>query len=393
MKLVLFGAGNIGRSFIAPLFAHASYQVVFVDINTTVVTEINRRGMYPVVTVASGTPPRSEAIRNVRALNGRDEEMVTRELVSATLAATAVGKRALPAVARSLAAGAIARDEAGNGPLDVILAENVRDCAALVGKLADAAHPTAHERLGLVETSIGKMVPIVPAQESAKDPLIVYAEPYNTLIVDKLGFKGGVPTIDNLKAVERIDAYVDRKLFVHNLGHAATAYFGFVHDPSLVLIAEAITLPEIERQVRAAMEESATALVQSYRDVFDWSELNEHIDDLVSRFKNRALGDTLYRVGRDLPRKLSHNDRIVGAMRMCAAHSLPFETIAKAYRAALSFVAKDAQERPFAPDSELVENVQKHGLDWALHEVSGLRADDVRDELVVAVVKRVESHR
>jgi mannitol-1-phosphate 5-dehydrogenase len=37
MKLVQFGAGNIGRSFIGQLFSRAGWEVVFVDINTNMV--------------------------------------------------------------------------------------------------------------------------------------------------------------------------------------------------------------------------------------------------------------------------------------------------------------------------------------------------------------------
>ena len=52
MTLTLFGAGNIGRSFIAPVFSAAGYEITFVEINETVVSEINARGEYDVVTLA-----------------------------------------------------------------------------------------------------------------------------------------------------------------------------------------------------------------------------------------------------------------------------------------------------------------------------------------------------
>ena len=43
MKLVQFGAGNIGRSFIGQLFSKAGWDVVFVDIDELVIDELNRR--------------------------------------------------------------------------------------------------------------------------------------------------------------------------------------------------------------------------------------------------------------------------------------------------------------------------------------------------------------
>ena len=50
--------------------------------------------------------------------------------------------------------------------------------------------------VGLIETSIGKMVPIIPLAELDKDPLVVFAEPYNTLILDGKGFKSPIPDIN-----------------------------------------------------------------------------------------------------------------------------------------------------------------------------------------------------
>ena len=85
--------------------------------------------------------------------------------------------------------------------------------------------------VGLIETSIGKMVPIMPLAELEKDPLVVFAEPYNTLILDGKGFKSPIPEIKGLAPKNNIKAWVDRKAFIHNLGHATAAYYGFSSAP------------------------------------------------------------------------------------------------------------------------------------------------------------------
>ena len=36
-KLVLFGAGKIGRSFIGQVFSRSGYEVVFIDINQEII--------------------------------------------------------------------------------------------------------------------------------------------------------------------------------------------------------------------------------------------------------------------------------------------------------------------------------------------------------------------
>lgn len=42
--------------------------------------------------------------------------------------------------------------------------------------------------------------------------------------------------------------------------------------------------------------------------------------ELIDRFGNRLLGDTVERVGKDTKRKLSENDRLVGAANLCLKH-------------------------------------------------------------------------
>lgn len=53
----------------------------------------------------------------------------------------------------------------------------------------------------------------------------------------------------------------------------------------------------------------------------------EHIDDLLYRFKNKALGDTIFRVGCDLTRKLSAEDRLAGAIHESFELNLPYDKI------------------------------------------------------------------
>ncbi|MCD6220473.1 mannitol-1-phosphate 5-dehydrogenase, partial [Candidatus Calescamantes bacterium] len=43
-KAVQFGAGNIGRGFLADLFTASGYQVVFIEVNEKLVEELKRRG-------------------------------------------------------------------------------------------------------------------------------------------------------------------------------------------------------------------------------------------------------------------------------------------------------------------------------------------------------------
>ncbi|MEE8441642.1 MAG: mannitol-1-phosphate 5-dehydrogenase, partial [Spirochaetia bacterium] len=225
-------------------------------------------------------------------------------------------------------------------------------------------------------------IPIVPAAVVASDPLLVYAEPYNTLIVDRLGFVGPVPLIPDLLAVDNIRAYVDRKLFVHNLGHAAVAYIGSAENPEAVTIVEAISAPTVRAAAERAMLQSAQGLYVEYTDEFRAGDLESHVEDLLARFANPALNDTVFRVGRDLNRKLGPSDRIVGAMRLLARHAMPMDAVAAVYEAALCFAVTDETGLPYEGDHEVLAQYSNEGLQSVFRSISKLDREDPVDRLV-----------
>jgi mannitol-1-phosphate 5-dehydrogenase len=385
MKLVQFGAGNIGRSFVGQLFSQAGWEVVFVDIDERIIEELNRRRKYRVE--IRDREPRTIEVEHVRGVPGGDVDRVSDEIAEADLAATAVGQKALPYIMKPLAEGLGKRVRHHPGrPLDIVICENMREGARFFREALEPLLPpeaSLDETVGLVETSIGKMVPIMSEEDRAQDPLLVYAEAYNTLIVDRCGFLGEVPEVPGLRAVEHIEAYVDQKLFIHNMSHAVAGYTSFVFRPRFRYVWEAASDPAILRVTRQAMEESAGALLKEYSDVFDRGGLDAHCEDLLRRFQNRALGDTIYRVGRDLYRKLGPDDRLIGSINLCSSHGIVAKRIALAVACSLHFRGVDGEGRMYEPDRLFHEREMPRGVDHVLREVCRLS-----DERIISLIER-----
>jgi len=377
---VQFGAGNIGRSFIGQLFARGGFEVVFVDVVEEVVAALNRERRYRVE--IKDRNPETIWVENVRAVNGRDVEQVAQELSDCALCGTAVGPKALPFLQPTIAQALQLRRERGTTPLDVILCENLRDAAELMRKGLRQYLPTdfpLDDWVGLVETSIGKMVPIMPEEVRRTDPLLVYAEAYNTLICDKKAFHNPIPPVPGLDAKDNMVAYVDRKSFIHNFGHALCAYFSHLEAPELVYTWEAVEHPTVGPAVRAGMWEAGHALIAQYPDEFNENNLGEHIDDLLSRFANKALGDTIYRVGRDVSRKLGREDRVIGPLLLEIKHQLPHEITALCAAAGMRFLAHDESGDTYAPDQEFAEGIYALGAAHVLTTVCELRPGEAHD--------------
>jgi mannitol-1-phosphate 5-dehydrogenase len=225
--------------------------------------------------------------------------------------------------------------------------------------------------VGLVETSIGKMAPIMSQKDVEEDPLQVFAESYNTLIVAKRGFKNQVPNVLNLEAKENIKAWVDQKLFIHLLGHATAAYLGFRKNPQAVYIYEVLDDPEIFEASRRTMLQSADILMALYPGEFIPSQLNIHIDDLLNRFRNRTLGDTVFRVGCDLYRKLGPGDRMVAPIKAAMSLNKPYYLIFNALLAAVSFRATDENGKYF-PADEIFFSESTMGINHILKTICRL---------------------
>jgi mannitol-1-phosphate 5-dehydrogenase len=84
-KIVLFGAGKIGRSFIGQLFSIGGYEVVFVDINNLIIDELNHRGNYKVIIKSDKEEVLN--IYNVRGVYAGDAQNVVYEVATAGILA------------------------------------------------------------------------------------------------------------------------------------------------------------------------------------------------------------------------------------------------------------------------------------------------------------------
>lgn len=364
MKAVMYGGGNIGRGFVGALLSQSGYQVTFIDVAEPVVSALSSRHAYPVRYVSS-EGCEDVWIENVTAVNGNDTEAAAAAIAECDIMATAVGVRVLPYIVPNIAAGLRKRWDAGGGCLNIIICENLigadKHLAKLVKEqLSEAEQELFDQSVGLVEASIGRMVPVQTAALQDGDPMRVCVERYGFLPVDRDAFKGEIPEIRNMIPFSSFDFYIKRKLYIHNMGHAVCAYLG--GGLGLTHIHEAIAQPEIRILVQNAMLESALALAQQYGASL--RDLQLHITDLLCRFGNEALQDTCQRVGADPARKLGREDRLIGAAALAMEKNIMPSYIAVGAAAGL---------RRYLDEAGMEQSVAAAG--GVLRDVSELEAD------------------
>ena len=370
-KAIMYGAGNIGRGFIGKVFSDSGYEVCFLDIMQDVIDEMNRRGEYT-VRIVSNEGETDTTVRPVRAVNSTTEQAV-QEIADCDIMATAVGVNILPRVAPAIAKGIIARMEQSGRPLNIILCENQLEVDVLMrgwlyACFNDEQKKWADENLGLVEPSIGRMVPPLTPEMRAKDKLLICVEPYCELPVDRDAFKGEIPDLVGLVPYSPFEFYIKRKLFLHNGGHALCAYLGNLKGYEYIW--QAIADPEIREAARASMLASAHALIARFGEGVRVN-VESNVDDLLRRFQNRALKDTVARVGADPVRKLRRNDRVVGAALFCLEQGVDPSPIITGIVAALKF---DRADDPTAP--EIQKALREQGVEHVMQHYMSLQPDE-----------------
>lgn len=362
-KALMYGAGSIGRGFLGQLFSMSGYTTCFVDVDESLVKNLNERKSY-IITVAAESGYESQYIRNVMAVNGRNSFAVADEIASCDIMATAVGVNILPLIAKTIAAGIDLRSHT-NAPLDIIVCENITDG----GKhLRDMILPYVkntkylEDKIGFVSASVGRMVPVSMNADSSD----IVVESYNELPIDADALKTDVTGIKNFVPVSPFAIEKYKKYFMHNMSHAIVAYLGFINK--YIFLWEAMENESIREIARKALKESTAAIARHFN--VDTKPLSEYADDLLKRYSNVYLNDTVKRVGRDPKRKLSPKDRLTGAVNFCLENGIDPEYIIYGIAAAFYFNEPDD-----VSSGEIIEFTNTHGISDSITEYTSIPAD------------------
>ncbi|MGB9642846.1 MAG: hypothetical protein ACPL3Q_06585, partial [Candidatus Ratteibacteria bacterium] len=219
-KVMHFGAGNIGRGFFGQLYHESGYHIIFVDIVNQVIDTINQQKQYPLWLV--GKNIEKLVITNVSGIPLNDEQSIIESSQDVNLISISVGannvKNLIPILTKIIENKFVICPK---DFLNIIIGENMKNASSIVKKwiqeqLSIETREFFNRNVGLVETVLSRMVPVVPEELKKQYPLIVLVEPYKTMPVAKNTFKGQLPEIKNFLFVEDIEPYEAMKLYIHN---------------------------------------------------------------------------------------------------------------------------------------------------------------------------------
>jgi mannitol-1-phosphate 5-dehydrogenase len=156
---------------------------------------------------------------------------------------------------------------------------------------------------------------------------------------------------------------------MHNMSHATCAYLGYLRDYQYIY--ESVADFDIKYVAYRALVQSANAVAKENGVGID--DLLSHAENLLYRFTNKALEDTVARVGNDTKRKLSAVDRLPGAIKLATKLGLPTNYMVMGLAAGLHFDRDDSSK-------EVCEYTKENGVAAALKMYS-----EITDEATVAL--------
>ena len=165
-----------------------------------------------------------------------------------------------------------------------------------------AGQAYCEQYVGFPDCSVDRIVPPVKSE----NPIDVVVERFFEWNVERAAFNGAVPEIPGMNPADNLIAYIERKLFTLNTGHAITAYLGRMKG--YMTICQSISDEQIHAVVSRHARERA-GLVARYgfdRDAHFALYRQDH-RPLTNPY---LCDDVIPRAGREPLRKLSAGDRL-----------------------------------------------------------------------------------
>ncbi|MEC3885818.1 mannitol-1-phosphate 5-dehydrogenase [Halobacillus sp. HZG1] len=368
MKALHFGAGNIGRGLIGYLLNKTGYEICFVDADQQLVESLNDKKQYGIELLDENHT--QETVSPVRALHTSAQEEIIESIVEADLITTSVGAQNLARMAPALSRGLLLRKQQGKPLIDVIANENTINASSQLKE--EVRQIVSEQQMDDILSAVGfpnSAIDRLSLSEKRTEGETALVEPYYEWIINRSEMVNKeLPAVKNAVYLDTLKPHIERKLYMVNMGHAATAYMGFLYG--YPTIQRALQDKRLLKFLRATLQESSRYFTHIHE--MDEQGLEVFIEKTIDRFKNENISDDLLRVGRAPIRKLGPEERLVKPAQVLHELDLPNENLTTAIAAALLFDNREDEE-----SVTLQDYIDNYGIEAAIAHFTKLKDDEI----------------
>ena len=321
-KILIFGAGAIGRGFLAPKFYSRNYAISFVDSNEELIKKLRKRKKY----IAAFTNGKSYEIKEVL-INEIFDINDNFDISKYDLVFTCVGPKQCYEIVNKF-----------KNAKNIITCENDRNSKTIIKEITNIKN---------VYFAVPDVITSNTAPPHLKeiDELCTVSE-QGILVVENsnLNFSNVAQKLNPKK----LDMHWNCKLFIHNAPHAILAYLGA--KKKYQYIHEAMNDKIIRKIVTSSMKEISEGLIKS--GLVNENFVKYYRNKEIKRFENKILYDPISRVAREPLRKLASDNRIILSLRLSfLGKKIPINTLI-GLKAALSYHDKNDDESVYLYNSK-----------------------------------------
>ena len=306
MKLAIhFGAGNIGRGFIAPVLQENNYEVVFVDVNKELIEQINLLQRYKVKSISLNASS-DIFVKNISGLLLDDEEFLNEKLAKADLITTSVGPKFVKDIFNLVSSTKTEKIQT------FIAFENMY--RASTSNSIESGLST----LVLIDAVVDKIVP--PQNITSLDVIV---EEYGSIILDN---NVNTKPLNESKIVSysNYEHEFYKKLWLLNGLHLKLAYFGLSRNIKYIheILNNQEGLDFAERAIDS-LSKAYSLFSNSTEDLKDFKQT------ILNRFSMPEIQDEVTRIARNPQIKFSKDERFERPLRLLISADKDVETFKK----------------------------------------------------------------
>ncbi len=292
--VVHFGAGNVGRGFIAPLLQENGYNVIFVDSSSDLVEKINNQKEYKVTSYDSELT-RDKLVGKTRALHTEQDKELKEILNRASLVTSSVGPNNLGIIANLL-------DKNIEEKVDFIAFENMYRASTYVLEQKDSLRLKIQEHDVVVDK-------IIPLQNIENLNLIV--ESFGSIVFDQEQYTDRLIELSEVVSKGDYDKEFTKKLWLLNGLHVCLAYYGLSKG------AEYIHELYEQKDHEGFIEKINSEYLKAYTLYSNQNaeEVLEYQNQINLRFSSKKSKDQTTRIARNPEIKFAKSERVHGPLK------------------------------------------------------------------------------
>ena len=303
MKLAIhFGAGNIGRGFIAPVLQENNYEVVFVDVNKELIDQINLLQRYKVTSISLNASS-DIFVKNISGLLLDDEEFLNEKLAQADLITTSVGPKFVKDIFNLVSSTKTEKIQT------FIAFENMYRAST------SNSIESGFSKLVLIDAVVDKIVP--PQNITSLDVIV---EEYGSIILDN---NVNTKPLNESKIVSysNYEHEFYKKLWLLNGLHLKLAYFGLSRNIKYIheILNNQEGLDFAERAIDS-LSKAYSLFSNSTEDLKDFKQT------ILNRFSMPEIQDEVTRIARNPQIKFSKDERFERPLRLLISADEDVET-------------------------------------------------------------------